>query len=357
MTADETARIESLTAAASAAVSISIGGSAAGAVTTSSNTLTSGVSAWIEDSGNVSSAGGVLVAANDNSNVSAEIVSVALSAGLISLAVGVALVDNTIGNDVSAFIDQADVTAGGTGDIAVTASSAHHHAPKARLAQCRSAWAARARAAVRTPPSTGITQAYVNGGALTAIGNEIEVSARGHVDGESADPGAVGRAGGGVGDDLTGDASAARLAAWAGGNTTVSASKSRPDGHRPDHRHAGHDHRRRRGVHDQHHRVADRHHPRNRGRGGFRGRHHIGAGELNLLATSTTSGVGAASSASVSAIGITALTVDSTVDNATRAAIAPLANGAFGGRRDFRDRAGRQQCRIQGQELRAWASC
>ena len=59
-----------------------------GAITTASNTLTSSVTAFIQDSAQVQLAGPVLVSANDTSTISADIASVAISAGLISLAVG-----------------------------------------------------------------------------------------------------------------------------------------------------------------------------------------------------------------------------------------------------------------------------
>ncbi len=77
-------------------MSISLGGSGAAAVTTAINELTTSVSAYIEDSKEVESAGGVTILAEDESVITSEIVSVALSVGLVSLGVGVTLAGNTI---------------------------------------------------------------------------------------------------------------------------------------------------------------------------------------------------------------------------------------------------------------------
>ena len=123
VTADETAMITSEAFAASAAGSLSLGGSAAAAITTAENVLTSEVTAYISDSGTVTSAGGVEVAAVDISTISADILSIALSGGLVSLAVGVILSENTMSNNVTAYLQNSNITAGGDNNISVTATS------------------------------------------------------------------------------------------------------------------------------------------------------------------------------------------------------------------------------------------
>jgi hypothetical protein len=324
ITADENARVDSLTVAAAAAVSVSIGGSGAGALTTSSNTLTSAVSAYIDNSGDVGSAGDVTVSATDHSTVSAEIFSVALSAGLVSLAVGVALVDNTIGNDVSAYIQQSDVTALGSGDITVTASSTPTISSSSIVGAVSFGLGGSGAGGSSNTTINGSTQAYVNGGTLTAIGDDVTVSADAtstanpRIEGLSVGLAAV--------SVMTSNATiAGETRAWAGGALTLAANGLEVTA--TDNTSAA---------------------PVTivNGGGAFAisitealieisrkteaqvvsgANIDIGGGHLTLLADATTSGVGSAETASVSAIDIGLTTIETVLDNTTRAAIEPLA--------------------------------
>jgi hypothetical protein len=179
--ASELAIIDSLTASASAAVSVSIGGSAAGALTTSQNTLNTRTNASMVQS-TVQSAAGVVVEAIDNSDVSAEVVSAALAAGLVSLAVGVVLVDNTIGNHVGAFIDSATVTANSNGDIFVHASSDPTIKAESTVGAVSFGLGGSGAGGFSKVTISGTTEAYVRSSALTATGDDIRILAESKAD-------------------------------------------------------------------------------------------------------------------------------------------------------------------------------
>ncbi|MFN5951025.1 MAG: hypothetical protein ACK43N_21215, partial [Pirellulaceae bacterium] len=174
--AEEDAIIDALTAAGAAAVSISIGVSGSGAITTATNTLTSNVSAFVETS-NVASSSGIAVEAIDTSMIDAEIDAYSLSVGLASLAAGLSEVDNQIGNDVSAYTAQSNLTAGGAGDIEITASAN----PLIKSAGFVGAASVGIGGAVMVGNSNttinGRLKAYVDGGALTATGDDVAVRA------------------------------------------------------------------------------------------------------------------------------------------------------------------------------------
>ena len=174
--ATERAIIESTTASAAAAASVSIGGSAAGALTTSQNNLRTRTNASILSS-IVNSAGGVTIEAIDSSNVSADVVSVALSAGLVSLAVGVVLVDNSIGNDVNAFIDSSTVTANGSGDVYVHASSQPTIDAESIVGAVSFGLGGSGAGGSSKVGIRGTTQAYIVGSNVTAASDDIRVLA------------------------------------------------------------------------------------------------------------------------------------------------------------------------------------
>jgi hypothetical protein len=174
--ATERAIIDSTTATASAAASVSIGGSAAGALTTSQNNLNTRTNASILSS-IVNAASGVTVEALDTSNVSAEVVSVALSAGLVSLAVGVVLVDNSIGNDVNAFIDASTVTANGSGDVYVHASSQPTIDAESTVGAVSFGLGGSGAGGSSKVSILGTTQAYIVSSNVTAAGDDIRVLA------------------------------------------------------------------------------------------------------------------------------------------------------------------------------------
>jgi hypothetical protein len=123
VTADEAATIEAVAAAAAAAVALAPKGTAiSGGAATATNTLAGTVAASIASSADVQSASAVEVAATDTSSIDAQIVAASLAGGLVSVAVGVSLSENTITEHVHAFIDGSTVTAG-SGDISITSST------------------------------------------------------------------------------------------------------------------------------------------------------------------------------------------------------------------------------------------
>ena len=100
--AKETSTITSVAVAAAAAIAGGIGLAASGAGVNSSNAISNDTSAFILSSGNVRSALGVTVSADDTTKISAVIVAVSLAGGMTAVAVGVSLAENVIADDVSA---------------------------------------------------------------------------------------------------------------------------------------------------------------------------------------------------------------------------------------------------------------
>ncbi len=293
--ASETSTINSRTAAASTALSASaLGGAASAATTTASNTLTSTVAASIQSSAGVSSAAGVSVTASDTSTISAEIAAASLAAGVNSLAVGVALVDNSIGNTVSAFTSGSTITAGGSGEIRVTASSTPTITSTSTVGAVSFGFGGAGAGGSSKTTITGTTQAYVDGGALTALGNDVVVSADATslaapvIQGLSAGLSAV--------TVMSSEASVGgQTLAWAGGTTTVAA-----------------------GSFDGSTINITRTTSAKVATGADLS---IGAGQLALTAHSTTLGTSIASSAAIAAVQLTTLSVTTDLANTTLAAI------------------------------------
>ena len=124
VTASESAEIDVEAAAASAAAALTpIGVAISGGTTSAKNLLAGTVTASIQSSADVKAYGDVQVSATDTASITAEIKTLSVAGGLISVAVGVSLSENTITENVSASIEDSTVTAA-SGDILVSADSA-----------------------------------------------------------------------------------------------------------------------------------------------------------------------------------------------------------------------------------------
>ncbi len=188
--ASETASITATAAAAASAVS---GGSAISAAfstagVSSTNTITSQVSAFIASSTDVEAAGAVQVSAGNAPTVTAEIVATSISAGFFGIAFGLSQAQDSEGGMVSAYIDGSTVQANGGNPasnppipaIAVLANSnpsiTTNNAVTAITVALAGASAAGAESNLTIDT---ITQAYVNNATLTApaSGSEVLVQA------------------------------------------------------------------------------------------------------------------------------------------------------------------------------------
>ncbi|MHA2248433.1 MAG: beta strand repeat-containing protein, partial [Candidatus Hodarchaeales archaeon] len=121
----EEAIISARSVAASVAVAIpgvSISASLSGAGAESTNTISSIVAASIQQSGSVDSAGTIDISAKNIATLSAEVVAVSASGGVIAGAIGASVSSNIIDDTVAASIEQSTVSAA-TGDISITAES------------------------------------------------------------------------------------------------------------------------------------------------------------------------------------------------------------------------------------------
>ena len=135
---------------------------------------------------------------------------------------GLTLTDNTISDNVSAFVAGSTVTAGGDHDIAITATSEPTIETVSTVGAASLGLGGAAAGGNSKTTIEGTTQAYIDGGSLIADGNDIIVSADATL---VADPVIRGLTGGAVAvSDMISDANiAGQTRAWVGGATTVTA--------------------------------------------------------------------------------------------------------------------------------------
>ncbi len=174
-TALEAASIDATTYAASVAVAISyIGIAAAVGVLTATNNLTNTVAAYVSGSMPVQ-AGAVTLSAGDQAAIQAYSLSLALAGGVFGIAVGVGVGNNTINDNVSAYVQSSTIVA--TGAINVTATSNQAITTTSTVAAISAAAGAAVAVFSSTTTIEGTTQAYLNNAALTATGQAIKVTA------------------------------------------------------------------------------------------------------------------------------------------------------------------------------------
>ncbi|WP_197455992.1 choice-of-anchor Q domain-containing protein [Stieleria neptunia] len=138
VTAAEQSDIDATTFTASASTAALIGGAVSVGETSARNTITTRTSASIEDSGannplvaaTVQSGGPIRVAANDQSSIDAVIDTASIANGFASIAVGVAIAENVVQNQVESKISQStlEVAAGGVDVTSVAIPSIHTQA-------------------------------------------------------------------------------------------------------------------------------------------------------------------------------------------------------------------------------------
>ncbi|HEX9334937.1 MAG TPA: hypothetical protein VF892_03585, partial [Pseudonocardiaceae bacterium] len=145
--------------------------------TSSTNVIDGTVDAFILNSAEVQSAGAVSVTADDKADVSATIVSVSLAVGLVGIAIGISLADNTVEDDVSASIGGSSVTAG-AGDIEITANDVPTITTKSVvLALAAGPGVTTGAGAKSVVTIDGTTAANVDASTLSAVGHRVLVSA------------------------------------------------------------------------------------------------------------------------------------------------------------------------------------
>ena len=172
--ATETSSISAVAVAAAAAVAIGDGLAAAGAGVQSVNAISNAVEAYILDSANVLSAGALNVLSSDTASISAIILSVAISAGMIGISVGVLVADNKISDTISAYIKGSTVTAQGA-DIIVSATSTPSITTASVAAAFSLALGGAAAGASSVLTIETITEAYIDGSTLHAVGHVVQV--------------------------------------------------------------------------------------------------------------------------------------------------------------------------------------
>jgi hypothetical protein len=117
--AELTAVSASLAAAASL-ISVAI----SAASSTATNTVDGDTTASIQGAGSVTAAGDIQVEAeNTETKLTSDVTSVAVSVGTIGVAIGVSLAENTIGDDVTAYIDSSATSTGGKVHVGADSTS------------------------------------------------------------------------------------------------------------------------------------------------------------------------------------------------------------------------------------------
>jgi len=223
VTATESASITSVTTAASAAVTIALGGSFSGAGALALNSLANDVSAYIQDSHTVSATGAVTVAAEDTATVSATIATISLAGGIVGISVAASVADNRIGDNVTAYIDLSSVTATG-GDISVTSKATPTITTTSAVSALSASIGIAGAGAYAKTTITGTTQAYLNGATLTADDHSVLVDATSTA---TADPSIIGGSAGlvSVAVMISQTTIGGTTRAYAGGETSVTADR------------------------------------------------------------------------------------------------------------------------------------
>jgi hypothetical protein len=176
VTASETASINSTTFAASAAIAAGkISFAAAVGVLEATNTLENKVAAYITDSESVGSAGAVTVSATDTGVISADTFSLAVAVGVFGVGVGIGSGENTILDNVSAYVHKSTIAAP-AGNISVTATSAPSITTTSTTVAVSVALGAAVAVFDATTTVGGSTEAYLQDAVLTATGHAVVVT-------------------------------------------------------------------------------------------------------------------------------------------------------------------------------------
>ncbi|NBP88258.1 MAG: hypothetical protein EBU59_07080, partial [Planctomycetia bacterium] len=321
LTAEEIGSITSNTYSSAAAAAISAFGLAAAAgITTAENILNGDVEASINDAV-VSSFGNVMLSAADTSTVSAEITSWALSAGLVSIAVGKTDVKNEAKNRVLSAIRRSQVTAAGTGGIKAHSSANPTINSESVVGAIAFGLGGSGAAATSEIHIESTTSAFIDSSSLNASSGVVEFKATST---SSTEPTIKGLSAGLVSvSDMTSNATiGGSTSVWLEGTTTIAAQSidltaddtataapvtTTDSGGAID-------------IVSTNTLLAITRETATTVKAGSD--ITVGTSDLNLLAKAQTSGIGDSQSKSFSAIGISDLVVDSTVDSTTLAEIA-----------------------------------
>ncbi|HEY7759786.1 MAG TPA: hypothetical protein VIA64_10275 [Burkholderiales bacterium] len=184
------------------------------------NTTTNTVEAFVKAGSTVEAAQGVSISATDTSSATAKVVSVSVGGGLVGVAIGVALTDNTINNTVSSFVDGSSVRAF-DGDVSVLAGATQTiTADAVAVAASLSIGGAGAGAHSKTTIG-GTVDAHVTGAALSATGGDVLVKAASNLTADAAANGGAGGSAVGIAVMLPTATIEGTTRAYASGNVTV----------------------------------------------------------------------------------------------------------------------------------------
>ena len=175
--ANSTTTLTTKPSAVSVAVTAAIGIAAAGAGAVARNTSSSSITAKIDQGSTVTANQALTVQATDTSEAHADLLSLAISGGLLGLSIGIGIAQNDIENSVLASVLDSSATAGGANDLEITASATQDIEAKADVVSISiSLGGAGAGAVTRTNIDSNV-EAYARNANLTATGNKILVDA------------------------------------------------------------------------------------------------------------------------------------------------------------------------------------
>ena len=222
--AESTSVLSTAPTAVALAASISIGIAAAGSGAVARNVSNASIRAAIRNDSDVTSSGDVTVRANDLSDVNAEVVSVAVSIGLIGLSVGIGIAENDVKNAVEAKVDDSKVTANNAGEIRIEAKATQDLLAKADVAAIAVAIGGAGAGAVSRTNLDSTVEAYARDAQLIAIGNKVFIDADSDLDARAESLGLAGSGGVAVSVVIADATIGGATRAWADGATTVTAS-------------------------------------------------------------------------------------------------------------------------------------
>ncbi len=175
------ARIQATVVAASVAGAIGFGGSFAGAGADATNTVHNTIQAFIQGPSatapsTATANGDITLTAAENAEISSQIVSVAVAAGYVAGSVGLSLSNNTVTSSISAYVNDARVTSTG-GGITIGASSDDSVATVSVATSVAAALGAAGAGAQANAEVSPTVAAYAGSGAILSAANDISVAA------------------------------------------------------------------------------------------------------------------------------------------------------------------------------------
>ncbi len=181
--ASATSTVEAKSSAASLSIAAGLSGAFAGGGANSTNTVDNTVQAYIagaasNNKSTITATGNIALSATETCNINSFIGAFAAASGLIGASIGVSVADNTVTSTITAYVDNASVTANGSGNITIGAGANDTVTTFGLATSIAAALGAAGAGATATVNVSPAVEAYAGSGAtLSATGGNVSVTA------------------------------------------------------------------------------------------------------------------------------------------------------------------------------------